>query len=203
MVQHFVAHRAQTVASDFRLRARLNTVLMLKLVCEGLGRHSAEHKAWQGEMWVRAYLTVLAGPEQWKPKAMGRRRQQPPRISALRPTVRSLLALSHAPWITPTFIRLTTTHTVSSSGQTGSKCVIAFCGTIVVSTADEQANGPLTVDNVFDYFATSMFYDKQSNNQVLRMQTMHTGMPIANEAEELRSVSSPRSVGATSPCSVR
>ncbi|KAA1468523.1 MED6-domain-containing protein [Dentipellis sp. KUC8613] len=49
-----------------------------------------------------------------------------------------------------------------------------------------QANGPLTAENVFDYFATSMFYDKQSNNQVLRMQTMHTGMPIANEAEELR-----------------
>ncbi|KAF9459424.1 MED6 mediator sub complex component-domain-containing protein [Collybia nuda] len=49
-----------------------------------------------------------------------------------------------------------------------------------------QANGPLTHENVFDYFATSMFYDKQSNNQVLRMQTMHTGMPILNEAEELR-----------------
>ncbi|KAF8641023.1 hypothetical protein AX17_000668 [Amanita inopinata Kibby_2008] len=31
-----------------------------------------------------------------------------------------------------------------------------------------------------------MFYDKQSNNQVLRMQTMHTGMSIANEAEELK-----------------
>jgi len=31
-----------------------------------------------------------------------------------------------------------------------------------------------------------MFYDKQSNNQVLRMQTMHTGMPISNEAEELK-----------------
>ncbi|KAF9452556.1 MED6-domain-containing protein [Macrolepiota fuliginosa MF-IS2] len=49
-----------------------------------------------------------------------------------------------------------------------------------------QANGPLVTENVFDYFATSMFYDKQSNNQVLRMQTMHTGIPIANEAEELR-----------------
>ncbi|KII93367.1 hypothetical protein PLICRDRAFT_171132 [Plicaturopsis crispa FD-325 SS-3] len=49
-----------------------------------------------------------------------------------------------------------------------------------------QANGPLTTANVFDYFATSMFYDKQSNNQVLRMQTMHTGMPIENEAEELK-----------------
>ncbi|KAH6917572.1 MED6-domain-containing protein [Coprinopsis sp. MPI-PUGE-AT-0042] len=49
-----------------------------------------------------------------------------------------------------------------------------------------QANGPLTEENVFDYFAYSMFYDKQSNNQVLRMQTMHTGVPVANEAEELR-----------------
>ena len=44
----------------------------------------------------------------------------------------------------------------------------------------------MTADNVFDYFATSMFYDKQSNNQVLRMQTMHTGAAPANEAEELR-----------------
>src|ERR1700749_4582466 len=51
-----------------------------------------------------------------------------------------------------------------------------------------QANGPLNTENVFDYFATSMFYDKQSNNQVLRMQTMHTGTAIANEAEELRCV---------------
>lgn len=33
-----------------------------------------------------------------------------------------------------------------------------------------------------------MFYDKQSNNQVLRMQTMHTGQSIANEAEELKYV---------------
>jgi hypothetical protein len=49
-----------------------------------------------------------------------------------------------------------------------------------------QVNGPLTTENVFEYFATSMFYDKQSNNQVLRMQTMHTGQSIANEAEELK-----------------
>ncbi|KAG5648217.1 hypothetical protein DXG03_006172 [Asterophora parasitica] len=49
-----------------------------------------------------------------------------------------------------------------------------------------QANGPLTAENVFDYFATSMFYDKQSNNQVLRMQTIHSGLPIENEAEELK-----------------
>ncbi|KDR84834.1 hypothetical protein GALMADRAFT_217909 [Galerina marginata CBS 339.88] len=49
-----------------------------------------------------------------------------------------------------------------------------------------QANGPLTSENVFDYFATSMFYDKQSNNQVLRMQTMHTGVPVKDEAAELR-----------------
>ncbi|KAF8527911.1 MED6-domain-containing protein [Hysterangium stoloniferum] len=49
-----------------------------------------------------------------------------------------------------------------------------------------QAHGPLTPQNALDYFATSMFYDKQSNNQVLRMQTMHTGMPLENEAEELK-----------------
>lgn len=49
-----------------------------------------------------------------------------------------------------------------------------------------QANGPLTSENAFDYFARSMFYDKQSNNQVLRMQTMHTGVPILNESEELK-----------------
>ncbi|KAG9223095.1 hypothetical protein CCMSSC00406_0000216 [Pleurotus cornucopiae] len=49
-----------------------------------------------------------------------------------------------------------------------------------------QAYGPLTAENAFDYFTSSMFYDKQSNNQVLRMQTMHTGMPLLNEAEELR-----------------
>lgn len=49
-----------------------------------------------------------------------------------------------------------------------------------------QANGPLRADNVFDYFSHSMFYDKQSNNQVLRMQTMHTGQNLENEAEELK-----------------
>ncbi|KAJ3785275.1 MED6-domain-containing protein [Lentinula aff. detonsa] len=49
-----------------------------------------------------------------------------------------------------------------------------------------QANGPLTSENVFEYFSTSMFYDKQSNNQVLRMQTMHTGISVTNEAEELK-----------------
>ncbi|TFY65926.1 hypothetical protein EVG20_g5165 [Dentipellis fragilis] len=77
---------------------------------------------------------------------------------------------AQTPWTSTTCIQLTTIRIVSSSGTSGSR----------------QANGPLTAENVFDYFATSMFYDKQSNNQVLRMQTMHTGMPIANEAEELR-----------------
>jgi len=55
-------------------------------------------------------------------------------------------------------------------------------------SSDFQANGPLTAENVFDYFSHSMFYDKQSNNQVLRMQTIHTGQPLANEAEELKCV---------------
>ncbi|PPQ69619.1 hypothetical protein CVT25_013702 [Psilocybe cyanescens] len=52
-----------------------------------------------------------------------------------------------------------------------------------------QAQGPLTTENVLVYFATSMFYDKQSNNQVLRMQTQHSNanaMTAAEEATELR-----------------
>uniref|UniRef100_A0A8H7Y6E0 Mediator of RNA polymerase II transcription subunit 6 n=1 Tax=Psilocybe cubensis TaxID=181762 RepID=A0A8H7Y6E0_PSICU len=52
-----------------------------------------------------------------------------------------------------------------------------------------QAQGPLTTENVLVYFATSMFYDKQSNNQVLRMQTQHsnaTPMTAAEEANELK-----------------
>jgi len=64
--------------------------------------------------------------------------------------------------------------------QVGNFSIYCLC------THKAQANGPLSAENVFDYFATSMFYDKQSNNQVLRMQTIHTGIPIANEAEELR-----------------
>ena len=58
--------------------------------------------------------------------------------------------------------------------------------TFLVHTNSSQANGPLTAESAFEYFTTSMFYDKQSNNQVLRMQTMHTGLPLVNEAEELR-----------------
>lgn len=57
---------------------------------------------------------------------------------------------------------------------------------LLITNYFAKANGPLTAENVFDYFATSMFYDKQSNNQVLRMQTMHTGVPIKDEAAELR-----------------
>jgi mediator of RNA polymerase II transcription subunit 6 len=80
--------------------------------------------------------------------------------------------------------------TDSSSGMSGFRLVkVPPCHGGVsfwVTNEPNQANGPLTSDNVFEYFATSMFYDKQSNNQVLRMQTMHTGVPIANESEELK-----------------
>ena len=55
-------------------------------------------------------------------------------------------------------------------------------------TLRAQATGPLTADNVFEYFTHSFYYDKQSNNQVLRMQTQHTGLPLVNEAEELKYV---------------
>ena len=67
--------------------------------------------------------------------------------------------------------------------DTGSHRILGLLPSPLIT---QQANGPLTSENVFDYFATSMFYDKQSNNQVLRMQTIHTGMPVINEAEELR-----------------
>ncbi|KAJ2928899.1 hypothetical protein H1R20_g8202, partial [Candolleomyces eurysporus] len=49
-----------------------------------------------------------------------------------------------------------------------------------------QANGPLTPENVFDYFTNSMFYDAQCNNAILRMQTRLSGTIIENEEEELR-----------------
>ena len=102
--------------------------------------------------------------------------QHPPRPSSL-------------PWTSTTSTPSTTTATASSSGTNGfrsfrlSNSLQQAHGT---KSPIIQANGPLTSENVFDYFASSMFYDKQSNNQVLRMQTMHTGQPIANEAEELK-----------------
>lgn len=80
-----------------------------------------------------------------------------------------------------------TTATASSSGTNGSRLVFTEIATLQTRYSFEiQANGPLTALNVFDYFSHSMFYDKQSNNQVLRMQTIHTGQPLANEAEELK-----------------
>lgn len=51
-----------------------------------------------------------------------------------------------------------------------------------------QANWPLTAETVFDYFATSMFDDKKSNKQVLRMQTMQTGIPITNDSRGLKRI---------------
>ena len=73
-----------------------------------------------------------------------------------------------------------------SFGTNGYKLVVRKSSRACFPTEYLQANGPLTAENVFDYFASSMFYDKQSNNQVLRMQTMHIGMPISNEVEELK-----------------
>ena len=80
------------------------------------------------------------------------------------------------------------TATVSSSGMNGSRLVSLWIRASKHSShlMDAQANGPLTAENVFDYFSHSMFYDKQSNNQVLRMQTIHTGQQLENEAEELK-----------------
>jgi hypothetical protein len=92
-------------------------------------------------------------------------------------------------WTSTTFILQTTTAIDSSSGMNGYRSKWVFDIPRSSLTTDywlAKANGPLTAENVFDYFATSMFYDKQSNNQVLRMQTMHTGVPIKDEAAELR-----------------
>ena len=77
----------------------------------------------------------------------------------------------------------------SSSGTNGSRSALPHKPRSPnAHSSDCQANGPLTAENVFDYFSHSMFYDKQSNNQVLRMQTVHTGQSLANEAEELKCV---------------
>jgi mediator of RNA polymerase II transcription subunit 6 len=37
-----------------------------------------------------------------------------------------------------------------------------------------------------NFFAESMFWDKSSTNQVLRMQTIFSGIPLENEAEQLK-----------------
>ena len=92
-------------------------------------------------------------------------------------------------WTSATYIRRTTTAIDSLSGTNGFRSFRLSPNQRPAHGTKSsiiQANGPLTSENVFDYFASSMFYDKQSNNQVLRMQTMHTGQPIANEAEELK-----------------
>ncbi|KAH7104342.1 MED6-domain-containing protein [Auriculariales sp. MPI-PUGE-AT-0066] len=49
-----------------------------------------------------------------------------------------------------------------------------------------QANGPLTEQNVLDYFSHSMFWDRQSDNQALVMQMQFSGARPADIAEELR-----------------
>jgi len=53
-----------------------------------------------------------------------------------------------------------------------------------------QAWAPLNTQSAFDYFKTSPWYNSElsSTNQILRMQTQHTGieLSITDEAEELR-----------------
>ena len=71
------------------------------------------------------------------------------------------------------------------------KLFFSLSCTVLHISFTPQANGPLSTENVFEYFSTSMFYDKQSNNQVLRMQTIYTGVPVKDEAAELRSVFRP------------
>jgi mediator of RNA polymerase II transcription subunit 6 len=48
--------------------------------------------------------------------------------------------------------------------------------------------GALSIHNVMDYFSESPFWDRQSTNQVLRMQTQYAVADGSlNEAEELKS----------------
>ncbi|KAI0028846.1 MED6 mediator sub complex component-domain-containing protein [Vararia minispora EC-137] len=49
-----------------------------------------------------------------------------------------------------------------------------------------QARGPVTTENLFDFLQGSPFWDRSSTNDQLRMQTRHTGIPVADEAEELK-----------------
>ena len=52
-----------------------------------------------------------------------------------------------------------------------------------------QANGAVTAENVLQYFSHSQFWDKQSNNEIVGMQTQYSGAgPMSAEARanELR-----------------
>ena len=91
-------------------------------------------------------------------------------------------------WTSTTSTLQTTTATGSSYGTSGYRLAARNYLPFGSFTLSTQANGPLTNENVFDYFASSMFYDKQSSNQNLRMQTAwrDPGQPLLNEAEELR-----------------
>jgi hypothetical protein len=52
------------------------------------------------------------------------------------------------------------------------------------------AFGPLTVGTVMDYFVLSPFFDRSSNNAVMRMQMMYSrgGMEEVDEEVELKQV---------------
>lgn len=51
---------------------------------------------------------------------------------------------------------------------------------------DTKAKGGLTETSVMDFFMNSPFSDPQSNNALLRMQILHTGMPLDDEPGKLR-----------------
>jgi MED6 mediator sub complex component len=50
--------------------------------------------------------------------------------------------------------------------------------------ASLQWHGELAEQNVMEYFEASPFYDRSSNNQVLRMQTMHAAPEHQMNIEE-------------------
>jgi mediator of RNA polymerase II transcription subunit 6 len=62
--------------------------------------------------------------------------------------------------------------------------LLALCAGHVSDADTSQWHGELTEQNVMEYFEASPFYDRSSNNQVLRMQTMHAAPEHQMNIEE-------------------
>jgi len=59
---------------------------------------------------------------------------------------------------------------------------------ILTNALGRQANGGrLTEENVLDYFATSMFWDRTSDNQAMKMQMQFSEARPTDIAAELKS----------------
>jgi hypothetical protein len=72
--------------------------------------------------------------------------------------------------------------------EAGSRCVSST--SVAHASNLLKALGPVTTANVLDYFSYSIFWDPQSTNNQLRMQTVFTGTQSANPTEDLKYVHS-------------